>query len=159
MTSTDLFRAFQFTQLTLSRNIDDVTETESLVIPEGADNSINWLVGHILATRARFIQLMGAEPFWGEQQVSLYLPENRERFAAAPMPIAQLKSALEDSLTVIEKALHNSESRLSKSTGRQPMFGEIETILHRLLFLACHEAYHAGQIGLIRRLLGKPGLF
>ena len=159
MTSTDLFRAFQFTHLTLSRNLDDVTEAESVVVPEGAENSINWLVGHILATRARYIQLLGAEPGWSEEQILLYSPENRERFAREPMAISQLKSALDDSQRVIEAALYDFEPRLPESTGRKPMFGEVETVLHRLLFLACHEAYHAGQIGLTRRLLGKPGLF
>lgn len=159
MTSTDLFRAFQFTQLTLSRNLDDVTETESLFVPEGTDNSINWLLGHLLATRARFIQLLGAASFWSEEQILLYSPENRERFTREPMAISQLKSALDDSQRVIEAALRDSEPRLPESTGRKPMFGKVETVLHRLLFLACHEAYHAGQIGLTRRLLGKPGLF
>ncbi|MDD5089009.1 MAG: DinB family protein [bacterium] len=159
MTATDLFRAFQFTQLTLSRNLDDVTEEESLVVPEGSENSINWLLGHVLAARAQLLRLLGAESGWSEDQILLYSPENRERFAREPMAISRLKSALDDSQRAIEAALRDFEPRLSESTGRKPLFGEGETVLHRLLFLACHEAYHAGQIGLTRRLLGKPGQF
>jgi uncharacterized damage-inducible protein DinB len=32
-----------------------------------------------------------------------------------------------------------------------------ETVGSLLVGLAFHEAYHAGQVGMLRRLLGKPG--
>ena len=34
---------------------------------------------------------------------------------------------------------------------------EKDTLGWRLAFLQFHEAYHAGQLGLLRRLLGKDG--
>jgi uncharacterized damage-inducible protein DinB len=34
----------------------------------------------------------------------------------------------------------------------------IGTVREALAVLQFHEAYHAGQVGLLRRLLGKPGV-
>ena len=31
------------------------------------------------------------------------------------------------------------------------------TKLDKLAFLQFHEAYHSGQLGLLRRIVGKPG--
>ncbi|MBU0508944.1 DinB family protein [bacterium] len=159
MTANDILRAFQFNQLTLTRNLEDVSQEESLAVPRGAENSINWILGHIIGTRAQAIRFMGGEPHWNDDRIDLYAPGKRERFEQEPMSLAELKSALSDSLGILEKTLETFAPRLDESTGRQPMFGDVETALHRTLFLACHEAYHAGQIGLTRRLLGKPGQF
>lgn len=159
MTSTDLFRSFQFNQLTLERNLADVSHTESLLVPSGASNNINWLLGHIIATRAEMLRFLGAAPLWNTEQAELYKPEAREKFRQHPAALDELKSALSQSLTILERGLAAFEPRWGEATGRKPLFGEAETALHRILYLACHEAYHAGQIGVIRRLLGKPGLF
>ena len=49
--------------------------------------------------------------------------------------------------------------------GATDMIGRIQAVLMRLgfapgtrvAFLNFHEAYHAGQLGVLRRLAGKPG--
>lgn len=157
MTSTDLLRAFQFNQLTLDRNLAGITHDESMQIPHGTDNGINWILGHLIATRARMLTFLGAEPFWTAEQIELYQPESRARFLQQPAALEELQTALRQSLANLESGLAAFESRFGESTGRKPLFGDVETALHRTMYLACHEAYHAGQIGLIRRLLGKPG--
>jgi uncharacterized damage-inducible protein DinB len=46
--------------------------------------------------------------------------------------------------------------QLAKPLGRTLPDGS-DTIAGALRFLAWHEAYHLGQLGLFRRLAGKPG--
>jgi hypothetical protein len=45
---------------------------------------------------------------------------------------------------------------LSKATGRKLPDGS-EDVGGTIRFLAWHETYHLGQLGILRRLTGKPG--
>ncbi|MFZ5433606.1 MAG: DinB family protein, partial [Calditrichota bacterium] len=137
MKADDLFRAYQFTQLTLMRNLEGISHDESLQVPEGAENSINWILGHILTARAKMITLAGGTPHWSESEQALYDPASRAQFLNQPRPLDELKAALDDSLNRMESALQTAEPLFMVSTGRPPMFGHDELILHRLLFLAC----------------------
>ncbi len=63
----------------------------------------------------------------------------------------EILAAFDDSQDTILAALERTtEADLAASHAK-------ETVGQRLAFLQFHEAYHIGQIGLLRRLLGKPG--
>jgi uncharacterized damage-inducible protein DinB len=49
-----------------------------------------------------------------------------------------------------------TDTDLARDLGRKLPTGS--TLGDALSFLAFHEAYHLGQLGLIGRTLGKPGL-
>jgi hypothetical protein len=160
MTSVHLTRQFEFTQMTLSRLLADVSNEESLreVGPEG--KCLNWIVGHIIFARGKLLSLLGCEPDWrkaimavyGQQGVGAY---KRER----AKPLTELQELLGQSLMLLSETLSSREAALSDPCDELPHVNSGGTVADRVGSYCCHEAYHAGQIGIMRRLLGKPGLF
>ena len=49
------------------------------------------------------------------------------------------------------------EEQLSRPL-EKPMPDGANTVAGLVRFMCFHESYHIGQLGLLRRLLGKPGL-
>jgi hypothetical protein len=77
-------------------------------------------------------------------------------FQFTQMTLSRLLSDVshEDSMTLLKMG-----TALNAPCDQLPHVSEGGTVADRAGSFACHEAYHAGQIGLLRRLLGKPGLF
>jgi uncharacterized damage-inducible protein DinB len=139
----------------LSRLLVDVTQEESLRIPRPASNSLNWILGHLLATRAGLIAELGGQPHWTKEQSLRYKPGPM----VSAMGMDELRQALDESLKQIDISLQTFEPRLSESTEKLPVHPTPGNWGDRVGGYVCHEAYHVGQIGLVRRLIGKPGLF
>jgi uncharacterized damage-inducible protein DinB len=160
MTPIHLIRLFQFDQMTLSRLLVDVTDEESLrqVGPEG--KCLNWIVGHIIFARGKLLGILGSEPEWHRAHMAVYGQQGVGTFAeenAKPLP--ELQRLLDQSLDMLKKALFTMEAALNKPCDQLPHVSDGGTVADRVASYCCHEAYHAGQIGMMRRLLGKPGLF
>ena len=51
MTGNELANMYEFSYGAIKRNLDDVTNDESLLQPPGAGNCLNWVLGHIVAAR------------------------------------------------------------------------------------------------------------
>src|SRR5262245_4773296 len=79
------------TQYVARRNVGDVTHAESVRTFAPADNSLNWVLGHLVATRSAFLAGLGAEPVWSKDEARAY-----ERHAApmrdpaAARPLAEI---------------------------------------------------------------------
>jgi uncharacterized damage-inducible protein DinB len=159
MTANALIHQFQFNQMTLDRLLSDVSQEDSLRSLQPGINTMNWLLGHLIATRAGMLAEMGAEPHWTKRQSLHYSPRPKGAEAAKMMDIADLKTTLVESLARIESALRVFESSFGNPSGHLPHLPNSGTMGDRMATFVCHEAYHVGQIGLQRRLLGKPGLF
>lgn len=154
--STDvLLFLFDFDHRALGLNAAGITHADSLVVASPGANCMNWMLGHILASRSAALELLGADPLWTEADGA---PYNDGAAWTDPAAMARpWESLLADFETTQERirsalatvsaerlgALHKPESR--RPRGMQ---------LH---FLQFHEAYHIGQIGLMRRVVGKPG--
>lgn len=148
-----LIHQFEFNQLLITRGLDDVSHAESLVFPKLEGNCINWIVGHIITSRSNLEAMLGASSYWSRKQCEPYIP-NKPFDSEHALLLGELKSATVDSLSHLIGTLKSFElqtSDFSDSSGRAKA-EEIATFV-------CHEAYHAGQIHMIRRTLGKPGLF
>jgi DinB superfamily len=154
MDSAALLTVYRYTHLSLERNLDGLTDAEALVAPAPGGNCVNWLVGHILLTRNGVHALLGLEPAW---EASLPSSDPYRRGSSGPLPdgvptLAMLRAARERSQTqVLERLQRVGAERLTERAS------ETMTVAERLGFLGFHEAYHVGQAGLSRRLLGKAG--
>lgn len=51
MTANELVRLYEFSYGALNRNLDGITDEESLFIPQPAGNCINWVLDHVVAVR------------------------------------------------------------------------------------------------------------
>ena len=104
MTGSEIANMYEFSYGAIKRNLEDVTNEESLVQPPGAGNCLNWVLGHIVAARNTVLKLAGGAPMVGEDvaahyrrgsdplQVgregagSCYSPRPSERYAASTGP-------------------------------------------------------------------------
>lgn len=146
---------FQFTTHArmLDRNLGGITDEEALIQPAGGGNCLNWVLGHIVASREPILSLLGEALDWDPTFVRRY-----ERGSA---PVASAADALAP-LAEIREAFTRSQERLLRGLDTispeelEEAVGD-DTRGQRLAFLQLHEAYHIGQTGLLRRLVGKSG--
>jgi uncharacterized damage-inducible protein DinB len=158
MTALDFVSQFQFNQFTITRLLDDVSHEESLREIQPGINNINFLVGHLILTRDGLLKMLKAQPVLKEADAAVYGSKPKKFTNERAKPMTELKAAVEESYTRLQTALKVAESSFNKPAERK-FIREGEQIGDQIGFFICHEEYHIGQIGLIRRLLGKPGLF
>lgn len=154
MLSETLLKQFEHAYFAIEVSCRDVTQMESLFQPLYEGNCINWVLGHILAYRGDLIELLGAEPIWDEAYVAAY------RRGAPPITAdaehvhtvdTMLKQLDRTQTILVEKLRGLTDEELA-----QPVNGERLGIL--LAGYQSHEAYHVGQLSVLRRIAGKPNV-
>jgi len=152
MTTDGLKLLFQYNHYAIGVNARDLTHEESLLGPKPGGNCANWVLGHIVQNRGAILELLGEQPVWNASDGDPY-----KRGSA---PIAG--GATAKPFPEILEALDRSQERLlaGLSRMRDSDLGSADTKGSRAAKLAglqFHEAYHAGQLGLLRRIAGKKG--
>src|SRR5262245_25961443 len=72
MTTALIARQFELTHETAHKNLAGITHEESLIFPSPAGNSVNWVAGHIVATRNIVMRTLGAAPIWTADEAAPY---------------------------------------------------------------------------------------
>lgn len=150
--------AFQFSigAFVLDRNLAGVTHQESLRSPQPAGNTMNWIVGHVVRTRNQAIGLLGSKPLFDDSDFASYGPASFVPDKA--LSLEELKRRFDELGPVLMGALDKATvEQLDVRAPFSPTGNPNETVGSLLASIAFHEAYHLGQTGLSRRLLGKPG--
>ena len=139
-------------------NTEGLTHEESLAGPESG-NCLNWVAGHLVATLDRLLGGLGGEPVWS--------PEETEAYARGAEPLTDPEKAIDferirtDLGTATERALELigglSDDELAAPAPFSPTSNADETVGSLLAVLAFHQAYHTGQVGLLRRAAGRSG--
>lgn len=129
----------------ISMNIESITHEESMIFPNGEANCMNWILGHLIYIRNGFLNILGEEPVWDNEKFSCYnrgaLPLERKDELVG---FEELKSYLQQSQDQLEAKLITVESFDPKA-------------IDDIAIFCLHELYHSGQLGYLRRILGKPG--
>jgi uncharacterized damage-inducible protein DinB len=135
----------------LKLNTEGVSHEESVRPPSEGGNSLNWVLGHIVANRNGILDLVGAPPIWSEELATPYERGSTPLDPGAAQPLNRILADLDRAQETLTRRLGEIGSAdLAAQRGKS-------TVGEQLAFLQFHEAYHAGQVGLLRRLLGKPG--
>ena len=148
--------AYQFgvTVGALGVNLEGISDEESRRRPPHGGNSIHWTLGHIVSYRQVVLELLGESPVWPKARTEAY---GRGSSGDVPaehiLTLSQLMEDLQATTPEIVRCLEALPAETLEAPGPNPK----QTLGQRLAFLAFHESYHAGQIGLLRRLAGKPG--
>jgi uncharacterized damage-inducible protein DinB len=153
-----LIAMFRLNGFVIEGSLEGLTEEESLQSPAGGGNCVNWVMGHIAATRNPVLRLAREDAALPEEEA--------QRYARGSAPIRSAEEAL--SLGRLLRCFRDSQERLLTALGRlteedlaQRGFDKGiggESVGEQLAGFAFHEAYHAGQLGLHRRLLGREGV-
>jgi uncharacterized damage-inducible protein DinB len=149
--------AFQFAvgSFVFERNLAGISDEESLRTPKPAGNSLNWIVGHIVRTRNQALGLLGVQPAFDDSDFAAYGGQSPASQALSLTELKRRFQILGPSLaSALEKA---TATQLEARAPFSPTNNPNETVGSLLASIAFHEAYHLGQTGLSRRLLGKPG--
>lgn len=140
----------------LKMNLAGVTHEESLVQPQPGGNCLNWVIGHILANRKRILALLGKDPVWNDQDAEPYQRGSEPLTDPAKAKnldemVAMLEASQESILAGLSEISNES---LQAASPDEKLGDTVETMLAGLVF---HEAYHVGETGILRRLLGHEG--
>jgi uncharacterized damage-inducible protein DinB len=147
------------TERVIQMNVDGITHEESLIRPEPAGNCVNWVVGHLACVYNNVLPLLGQNAV---VQKSIL---NRYERGAAPLEDEKEAVSLAELLETITEAVKRFETGLSELTVEQldapspfsPTNNPNETVRSLLSTVSFHQAYHAGQLGVLRRVVGKSG--
>jgi hypothetical protein len=127
----------------LTKNLEGVTEREAK-LPLGREGAcVSWILGHIVYWRQEILAMLGEEKGWDPDANRGYRGASRKEPAADPRPWSELVELYVTSHLTLMRTLERGEPA--------------PPIAADLAQLAVHEAYHIGQIGLGRRVLGLPG--
>ena len=126
-------------------------------VQDAAGHDPRWVVGHIATYRRKVLGMVGLpqEPAAWEDQFT------RGKSAADLRPDLDMEVVLA-AFHACQPLLASRWDALTPEALAAP-FGRtlpngLDTVGGAIQFMAWHEAYHMGQLGLLRRLGGKPGL-
>lgn len=136
----------------LKINTQGLTHEQSLIQPKPAGNCLNWILGHIAVTRDQALGLLGEKPGWSDSDKALYIRGSKPMTdAGKALPMEKLMADIERSqVTLLSALMRQTPETLAANDGQG-------SLAEKIAMLHFHEAYHTGQVGLMRRLLGKDG--
>jgi hypothetical protein len=149
----------KLTRAVLRMNVDGVTQEESLIQPQPEGNCLNWVVGHLTCIYNKSLPLVGQEP--------VVAPDSLDRYDRGSPPITDPAEArdLGELVAIFEQVDDRydaglaalSPDLLDRPAPFSPSGDPNETVRSLLGTILFHQAYHAGQTGLLRRAAGKEG--
>lgn len=152
MTGAILAKQFALNYLTLDRNLDGISHEHSLVGPTRGGNCINWVVGHILSTRNAGHQLLGIPLAWEDPIADRYTRGSKPMIDAAEAVGLETLVAL---CRTSQGALYDALLSATEADFEREV--EDKPVGVQLAELSFHESYHAGQLGILRRVVGLAG--
>lgn len=155
-----LLTHLEFSNFVLMRNLEGITNEESLEQPVPGGNCLNWIVGHLLFSRHELLEVLGAVSAAEKQHYDRYRRGSSAMTDAAEAhPLDSMIARFEETQTLYRHAVENvSEERLAEKAPLSPANDPEETIESLLTKFAFHENYHVGQTGILRRFIGKEGM-
>ncbi|MBS1493507.1 MAG: DinB family protein [Bacteroidetes bacterium] len=142
MTNSIFSKQLQFLKHVVNLNLGEVSHEDSLTTAPNGGNSVNWLLGHMIVVRDGMMKALGLEPVANESLINLYQ-------RGTDNVTAENANKLENLLEMYNRG---SDEMIKRLEGDEVTDAEAVDTMTVLLF---HEAYHAGQIGLFRRIMGK----
>lgn len=143
----------------VKRNVEGLTQEESLAQPEPAGNCLNWVMGHLLCVYDQVLPTLGQKPVMGQDALKRY------KRGSAPLVNPAEALPLHDLINGWDEAYHRVDAGLAAMTQQvldgpapfSPSNNPNETVRSLLSVVVFHQAYHAGQTGILRRIAGKEG--
>lgn len=154
-----LMQHYGFTHYAVVSSLEGLTHAESLQRPATEGNCANWVLGHIMRSRGEIHKLVGAEPPLSDEETVIYKRGSAALSArSAALNLDAMRAAFETSQATVMAALERmSDQQFAAPKPEDWDSPGGDTVGEQLAALAFHESYHAGQLGLIRRTLGRKG--
>ncbi len=149
-----LIELYQFNHNIIHQQLKDITHAESLLQPPFRGNCMNWVIGHILCIRDECLELLGLPGVMSDAESKKY------GYGSEPITDATRASDLDSMLKRLDESLAiivtKLESRTQDDLDREARIWRGPLPLSEAIsFMLWHEAYHSGQLELLRQLAGK----
>jgi uncharacterized damage-inducible protein DinB len=140
-------------------NTRGLTHEDSLVEPRPGGNRLNWVLGHLVWVYDGFLPLLGQEPVLGQQALKDYArggpPLSR---AADAVDFARLLDAWNQASERADAGLAGLDPEiLDRPVPNSPSGNPDESVRTLITTVMIHQAYHAGQTAVLRRIAGREG--
>ena len=150
----ELIRVFEGTVRFVEQAVEDLTEEEMVRQPPGVPNHATWTLGHIIYSCQGMATELGGAPWLPDDWESKYGYGSTPRAEQQEyLRKAQMVALLADAKTRLCHTLRG----VNASVLRRSIPGETFPTMGDLLLqvVVAHTAYHAGQLAVWRRAMGK----
>lgn len=142
-------------------NAAGVSHEESLVQPQPEGNCMNWVLGHLVAVYDRAREIFDPETYAPDESLTRYErgsepitePEDARDFDELLALWDDLATGHEEGLAALTRDDLSQPAPFSPDGPPR----EGDTVGSLLATIQFHQAYHAGQLGVLRRIAGKEG--
>ncbi|HVU14823.1 MAG TPA: DinB family protein [Phototrophicaceae bacterium] len=146
---------FQMNLNTIHRECVGLTHEDSLLQLPFRGNCLNWVLGHLVESRAELMELIGIELIWPKTRWHLY-EQGSEPITEANRDLAYpLDSLLADLDKSQEQIIGWLQTKTLADMNQPSSDQPNRTWGRRIAFFAWHEAFHVGQTEQLRQLAGK----
>jgi len=152
-----LLQQLQMVDYVLKANAGDLSHEESLVQPKADGNCLNYVLGHMVAIRCHFLRGFGASAPWTSEEGAVY-DRNAPPLTdpAKARPLSEIWAALEQTTQGMTEVISKfTPAQLAQKAPFSPVDNPDETVGSLASAFVFHDAYHAGQTGLLRRVVGR----
>ena len=143
----------------LRLNVAGLTQEESLIQPAPGGNCLNWIVGHLVCIYNDTLPMLGQERVKEKAVLKRYgrgTPPLQD--PAEALDLQELMTAWDEATRRIDAGLAGlTPEALDRPAPHSPGNNPDETVRSLLSVTLFHQAYHAGQTGILRRIAGKEG--
>lgn len=136
---------------------DGITENESGIRKNEHINNIKWIAGHLLNTRLGTMSKIAGLPsdgFYPEQFGKGKAFDPNATYA----PLEEIRAKWHASAGAIREGISNIPEVVLASKAPFAVPIADDTMRGAVSFLVSHEAYHIGQLGLLRKMIGKDAM-
>jgi hypothetical protein len=150
----ELIHTFETTVRFMGRSVDDLSDEEMVEQPPGVPNHATWTIGHII---------FSCQGMAMELDVAPWLPDDWESvfgYGSTPLPQerrypkkAQLQTLLSDAAARLSQTVRSVDASVLRQELGDEDFPSMAHVLVQVV--VAHTAYHAGQLAVWRRAMGK----
>jgi uncharacterized damage-inducible protein DinB len=146
---------FSFNDNFVLQALDGLTHEELWRAPTNHNNSMLWVAGHLVQTRATVLQMLGEsiDTGWGSLFDRGAKIGDVKEYPSGP-EVARVMREVSPRLCALLASL--TDEQLARPASL-PIPG-LKTLADELAFFALHDSYHMGQLAYIRKGLGYSGL-
>ncbi|MFC2092334.1 hypothetical protein ACFLSV_00400 [Bacteroidota bacterium] len=145
MKNLELTTILNYNHFVINENFKDISQKDSLVSSPSGGNCMNMVLGHIVVTRDALLEILGFEGVCNEKMNKIY--------AQGAPPVKREEAVDKDELL---KIFNESQEKIMKVLPETDISSDEEKVKN-ITGLSFHESYHAGQLGVLRRIAGKEG--
>ncbi len=139
-------------------NVEGFSHEESLLQPSPAGNCLNWVMGHLLTIYERMLPYMGQKQVLEPDALKRYVRGSSSLDTTEALDFQALLAAWNEANDRMDIGLAGlTPEILDGPAPFSPSNNPNETVRSLITTALFHQAYHAGQTGLLRRIAGKEG--